>query len=395
MSATALEVDVVRSRSDERAFLRLPYDLYRSDPNWVAPLPWMERRRWSPRHNASLRSRSVRRFLARRGGTVVGRIAAIVDEAFAARWEPGAGAFGFFECRDDPEAAAALLTAAEGALRERGRDRVLGPINLTPHDEVGLLVEGFDSRPTLLSPYNPPYYPELVEAAGYRGVRDYHAFLWRPEQSHGPAVSRLQRAAEQGSGVFGRVRLRPADVRRWDDEVRTLHALYNESFEGVWGFVPVTVEEFAERAAGFRPFFDPDLLIIAEGESRAVGFALLLPDANEALAPLRGRLLPFGWLRLIRGMRRIRGGRFILIGVVPDLAGRGLAPILAAAIAEAARRLRLDPVEISLVAAGNRRMRHVVEAFGCPRVKTFRLYERELGRGSAPMASTAELFPLG
>jgi GNAT superfamily N-acetyltransferase len=389
MSAETLCVVPVRGPIDQRAFLRVPYDLYRDDPHWAAPIRWAERRRWSAKHNASLRSRWVQCFVARRGTRVVGRIAAVVDEAFAERWMPGAGFFGFFECEEDIDAAAALFSAAEAALRERGRSCVIGPINLTTHDEVGLLVEGFGMRPTVLSPYNPPYYPALVEESGYGAFRDYHAFLWRPQQSQGAVISRLERAAARRAGVFGQVRLRPANVARWDEEVRSLHAVYNEAFADLWGFVPISLDEFAERAASFRPFFRPELLIIAEAEARAVGFALLLPDINEVLAPLRGRLLPFGWFRLMRAIPRIRSGRFILIGVAPEFASRGLAPVLAAEIQAAGRRLGLDPVEISLVAGANRAMQRVIEAFGCPHTKTFRLYRKSLVPDVAPTPYTA------
>ncbi|CAN5714312.1 hypothetical protein BH23GEM7_BH23GEM7_32100 [soil metagenome] len=378
MAESPLEVVPVRTRADHRAFLALPYTLYRGDSCWVAPLRSVERQRWSPRHNASLRTRWVQRWVARRGRRVVGRIAAVVDEAFAARWLPGAGFFGFFECEEDSEAARALFAAAEAALREQARSHVIGPVNLTTHDEAGLLVEGFDLRPTVLSPYNPPYYVSLVEQNGYRPYRDYLAYLWRPRQSQSEAISRLERAAARRAGLFAQVAVRAADPARWDAEVKTLHALYNASFADLWGFVPISLVEFGERAESFRPFFRLELLIIAEVEGRAVGFALLLPDINEVLARLRGRLLPFGWLRLLRGIPRIRSGRFILMGVLPEFSSRGLAPVIAAEVQAAGRRLGMDPVEISLVAGANRRMRHVIEAFGCPRTKTFRLYEKTL-----------------
>lgn len=382
MPRAGLEVSHLRGRADHRAFCALPYRLYRDDPRWVAPLRLFERRRWSPRHNASLRTRWAQRFLARRGRRVVGRIAAVVDEAFAARWLPGAGFFGFFECEDDPEAARALFTAGEAALRERGRNSVIGPVNLTTHEEVGLLVEGFDTRPTLLSPYNPPYYVTLVEQGGYRPWRDYHAYLWRPQQTQSDAITRLESAALRRAGIFGQLRTRSADLARWDEEVRALHELYNASFADLWGFVPLSFEEFAERAQSFRPFLRPELLVIAEADGRAVGFGLVLPDINQVLAGLRGRLFPFGWLRLRRSVPRIRSGRFILIGVLPEFASRGLAPVIAAEVQAAGRRLGLDPVEISLVAGANRRMQHVIEAFGCPRTKTYRLFGKALDDAS-------------
>jgi GNAT superfamily N-acetyltransferase len=385
MAQSPVRVDPVEGWRDRHRFCELPYMVYRDDPHWVAPLRSVERERWSPEHNASLRTRWTRRFLARREGRVVGRIAVAVDEAFAARWMPGAGFFGFFECLDDPEVARALLGTAEQALRERGRSVVLGPINLSTHDEVGLLVDGFGLRPTVLSPYNPPYYPALLEANGYRRCREYHAYRWQPDSSHGATISRLERAAGRRAGMFGQIRLRPADPERWDEEVRALREVYNASFADLWGFVPVSPAEFAQRAASFRPFFRPELLVIAEADERMVGFALVLPDVNEVLARLRGRLLPFGWIRLLGGMPRIRSVRFILIGVLPEFASRGLAPVLAARVQEVGRSIGLRSGEISLVAGPNQRMQRVIEAFALPRIKTFRLYSKELS-GESPAA---------
>ena len=368
--AGAVEVTVVESRADNSAFIGLPYHLYCADPCWIAPLRLAERQRWSPRHNASLRSRWVQRFVARRQGSVRGRIAAVVDPAFAERWMPGAG---FFECADEPEAAAALLAAAEAALKSRGIARVLGPINLSTQDEVGLLIDGFDRPPTLLSPYNPPWYRGFIEAAGYQRCRDYHAYRWTPDLSPAPAhISAL--AAPSPAGLV----LRTADPRRWAEEVRMLHGLYNASFTGVWGFVPITWDEFAERAASFKPFYRPELVVIAEVNGVAAGFGLVLPDVNVALAGLGGRLLPFNWLRLMRRVPRIRSVRFILLGVLPEHTGRGIARRIVSRTIEEGRRIGLTEGDLSLVLDANVGMRRIIEGLGFPRTRTFRLYEKAL-----------------
>jgi GNAT superfamily N-acetyltransferase len=373
MHPADLRVCLVTDPESDRDFCDLPYRLYCSDPCWVAPLRSEERRRWSPRHNASLRRRWCRRFVARRGAAVVGRVAAVIDEDFARRWAPGAGFFGFFECDDDAEAARALLVAAEGALRDEGRGRALGPINLTTHDEVGLLVAGHDAPPMLLSPYNPPRYERFVIEAGFAPRCDYHAYDWSADRPHAPSVDRLlRRLSVSGSGLV----LRPSRPSRWDEETRVLFELYNAAFADTWGFVPLTWDEFAQRAAAFRPFYRPELVVFAERRGQPVGFALVLPDVNEALAPLGGRLWPFGWLRLLRGLRRVRSARFLLLGVLPEATGAGVAPLLAHHAAEAARRLGIRRAELSLVHADNRRVRHVIEAFGGKVVKTYRLYEK-------------------
>lgn len=377
-SPDAVRIEPVETRDGERAFRELPYRLYRGDPRWVAPLRFEERRRWSPRHNASLGPRWVRRFLARRGPRVVGRVAALVDRAFADRWEPGTGLFGFFECADDEQAVAALLGAAQDALRAQGMGRILGPVNLTPHDETGVLVEGFESPPMVLSPYNPPYYARLLERAGLLAYRDYHSYLATPRNEPGPAVQRLLRAAGANRGCARGVTVRPLNLRRWEAELRAVCDLYNASFADVWGFVPIGWDEFRERAERFRPFVVADLVLVAEEDGAPVGVALTLPDVNRALAPLGGRLLPFGWLRLARAIPKIRTARFILLGVRPSHMGRGIGALLAVETLRAVQRLRVERLELSLVQAANHRVRAIIDAFGCPRLKTFRLYAKPI-----------------
>lgn len=376
--AGGIEVRAVESRADATAFLDLPYALYRHDLHWIAPLRMTERHRWSPRHNATLRSRWVRRFLARRQSRVVGRIAAVVDQEFASRWRPSSGFFGFFECVDDDDVSSALFAAAEVALAERGVRTVLGPVNLSTQDEVGLLVEGFDLPPTVLSPYNPPYYERLVQQSGFVTLRDYHAYNWTPGQRRSPQIDRVVAAAARAAGSSAQLVLRAADPRRWDGEVRTLHRLYNAAFDGVWGFVPISWEEFAQRAEEFKAFYRPELVIVAELDAEPVGFGLLLPDINEALAGLNGRLFPFGWLRLMRRVPRIASARLILLGVLPRFTGHGLGALIADRMIEPALKAGVRRAELSLVLEDNRPMRHVIEAFGCPRVKVFRLYEKTL-----------------
>ncbi len=360
--------------AEHRAFVALPYHLYAGDPQWVPPLRREERQRWSPAHNASLRARWVRRFVASRGGRAVGRIAAIEDRGFARRWERATGWFGFFECADDPAAARALLGAAACALAARGLGAMIGPINLTTHDETGVLVDGFETPASMLTPYNPPYYDRLLREAGCVAARDYHAYRASLAGPVSPAMDRLVRAFAAGRGDAGRVRLRALDLRHWEAEARTIMALYNAAFGAVWGFVPITWEEFAPRARQFRAFAVPELLPIAEVEGEPAGFALVLPDINVALGRIGGRLLPFGWLTLLRAVPRIRAARFILLGVRPDCGGRGVGALLAYHVRETARRLGIEHLELSLVQGLNDRVRHVIDAFDCPITKTYRLY---------------------
>lgn len=372
-----MSVEPVRTRADRRAWVELPYRLHSGDPLWVPPLRLTERRRWSTKHNPTLAGRAVTRFLARRDGRVVGRIAAILDPAFH-RWVPGAGFFGFFECVEDPAVAGQLFRTAEVALREWGAAEAVGPVNLSTHDEVGFLVDGFDRRPTILDPYNPPWYPRLAAAHGYVPVRDYHAYRWRPDAVLAPAARRLMgRLARRGSAAG--ITIRSVNPDRWDDEVRLLHDLYNRCFADLWGFVPISGDDFTARAAEFRPFYRPELILVAAAGDRPIGFAIALPDANVALARARGRLFPLGWLRLALAARHLRTARLLLLGVLPEHRGHGVAPLLAGALHQTGRRLGIPEAELSLVQGANDPMRHVIEAFDAPRIKTVRLYRKPLG----------------
>jgi len=374
----AVTVVPVEDAGAERAFRELPYRLYRGDAFWAPPLRFEESRRWSKRHHASLRYRWSRRFLALRDGRAVGRVAAVIDDEFARRWGPGTGFFGFFECDCDRTVAGPLLDAAEGALRERGMEHVIGPVNLTTHDETGIQVGGFGSPPMLLSPYNPAYYAELLESCGYEAHREYLSYLWTPDYRIGPAVRRLVASARAARGIAAGITVRPLDPARWDSEIRTFFTLYNESFDGVWGSVPIHWDEFLERAGRFRPFLLPKLALFAEHEGRAIGCALTLPDVNEVLRRVGGRLLPFGWLELARGASWIRSARVMILGVRPGFTGRGAAALLAYETGEALRELGFERAELSLVQGANERMRRVIEAFACPELKTFRLYGRRI-----------------
>ncbi len=371
------EVRPVRTRREARTFLELPYLLNGGNPNWVPPLRMTERQRWQPKHNASLRRLDAVRLVAWRGGEPLGRIAAIVDPLFD-RWASGSGFFGFFECADDPEVCEALLAAAEEVLRGWGCSSILGPVNHTTHEEVGFLVDGFSHPPSFLAPYNPPFYPALVQQAGYGSVREYLAFEWTPATSPRPCIQRLARSVDTGRGIFRDVRIRPFDSREWDADIRRFHHLYNDSFRNVWGFVEASWEEFSQKAKAFRTFYRPELALLAERGGEPLGFALILPDVNTVLTHLGGRLFPFGWLRARREIPAIRTGRFILIGVRPGSEGQALAPAMVLHLRERVMEAGLESVEVSLVQAANEKMLRVVEGLGCRQTKVYRLFGKDL-----------------
>lgn len=387
MGTNGITVRPVQTRKDHDGFCGLPYNLYRNNSYWVPPLHTRERRRWSIRHNASLRYRQCLRFVAYRNGQIVGRIASIVNGSFETRWQRDTGFFGFFECMSDPRVARALLGAVETTLRDSGKRWLLGPINLTLHDEVGLLVDGFESRPMVLSPYNPPYYESLLVGAGLVPRHEYYAYAWLPTCRHDRAVERLLERFRFRAERDG-VSIRYADARHWPRENRLLFHLYNHCFEDVWGFSPLSWEEHQQRADAFKSFYEPGGVIFAEVAGRPVGFGLAVPDINEALFRLNGKLWPFGWIRLAKGIRRIRSARFLLLGVCPEHRGRGIAPLIVCETIATAKHLGINHVELSLIQDTNHKVLHVVKAFGGQRLKTYRLYEKQIHLPSCRLSST-------
>lgn len=366
----------VVSRADASAFLDLPRQLHRADPCWVPPLRRAERLRWSPRHNAVLAGLACRRWLAWRGDRPVARLAAVDDPAFAATWLPRAGLFGFLEAEDDREAVAALLDRAGGWLAARGRTAMVGPVNLTLHDECGVLVEGGDRPPMLLTAWNPPWYGPLLEAAGCAPLRAWVGYRWRPASGMSPAARRAVRAAASAYG--GRLVVRRPDPARWDSELARLRTVWDACFADEWGFQPLDDAAFAARAREFRRIFRPELAAFAEVDGEPVGFGLALPDVNVGLAAARGRLLPLGWLRLALALRRPKRVRLLLLGVRPEHRARGIGAILSAAIADGGREIGVEEAELSLVREENGSVRQVIEAFGGERARRWVLYRREL-----------------
>lgn len=377
MSSISVRVETVITGRQNRDFLRFPYALHANLENWVPPLRRDEKRRWSPDTNPALRYRRHARFLAQVDGRVVGRLAAIVDPLFTERWGAATGFFGFFESVDDVEVAKSLFCAAEDYLRKEGMSKMMGPVNLTTNDEVGLLVDGFQYPPTVLAPYNPPYFVRLLEENGHTPGREFHAYTMDPSHSLAPEADRLIRSYREKMHARG-ISIRTADPGEWKRDKRLVFELYNVSFSKVWGFVPLRWDEFDERAESFRPFHRSELVVFAVKNGKEVGFALVLPDINTILRGMGGRMWPVGWLRLLRGIPRLRTGRYILLGVHPQHLGNGLALLLGDALRQNGARLGYTSCELSVVRDGNRHVEHAVTAFGGIRTKTYRLYEKAL-----------------
>jgi GNAT superfamily N-acetyltransferase len=370
--ATA-EAAPVRERSDLEAFVALPYDLHRSLPGWTPMLRKDARAALDPARNPFFEHADRQLFLARRGGRVVGRIAAIHDRLHDETHGDRVGFFGFFESVDDPAVAGALFDAAAEWLRGRQRDAFRGPLSPSINDEAGLLVDGFDTPSVLMMPHNPRYYPALVEGAGFRKAKDLLAF-----QSTGTDLpERLVAATEVVRRRHG-VACRRIDMKRFPEEVALIKRLFNAGWERNWGYVPFTQHEVDHLAGRLRPLVVPDLVAFAEREGEPIGFAAAIPDFNVALrANPSGRLFP-GILRVLWASRRITRLRVILLGVLPEWHGRGVDAVLYRHVWENGRARGYDWAEAGWILEDNYAMINGLTRLGFEAYKTYRVYERAI-----------------
>jgi hypothetical protein len=370
-----LRVDAVGTSADMRRFIRFPWQLYANDPHWVAPLLLERKQFFNARRNPFFRHAEAAYFLARRGNEIVGTIAAAVDRNYVDFHKQPIGYFGFFEAIDDTGAAGMLFDAARSWLRSRGMQVMRGPNNFTTNQEVGLLVDGFDYDPVVLTTYNPRYYQRLYEQAGLTKAKDLYAY-WLDA---GPAPPGLVEAAEH-TRQRAKVRVARMNLRDYRREAQRVKRIYNSAWSGNWGFVPVTDEEVEEMARTLRLIADRDLVLFAyvEGESEPVGFVVCLPDMNRAIKPLRGRLFPFGWLRLLLARRHIHFVRIFTLGVLPEHHPLGIGAILYLETWKNGLRKGYTAGEMSWILEDNAPMNAAMQMMGGRIYKTWRIYDGAL-----------------
>jgi GNAT superfamily N-acetyltransferase len=378
---SAVNVRAVSGRRDLNAFIKLPFRLHRGTP-WVPPLI-IERREFLNRDkNPFFGDGEAEYFIAEREGEVVGRITAHVDERWTQHNGGNDGMFGFFDCEPERETASALVEAAARWLRERGRERMLGPMDFTTNDECGVLVEGFDLEPFVLEPWHPPYYQQFIEDLGMTKAMDL--LMWKLELGRLKQGDRfhdlIHQAAEASTREHGVV-VRSMRKRDLEAEVKRFMEVYNAAWDRNWGFVPVTEEEVRFQAKNLKPILDENWAMIAERDGEVVGAALTLPDINQVLRRMNGRLLPFGWLRFLTGRRRVDRVRVFALGVKPSYHHLGVAAALYVRHIETAARVRQKWGEMGWILEVNEPMNRAMEGMGGEVVKRYRLYELPLSAG--------------
>ncbi|MEV0313223.1 hypothetical protein [Nonomuraea fuscirosea] len=370
----------VRGRRELREFIELPYRLHGRDPAFVPPLREDCRRLLDRRRNPFFEYGDVELFTVRRGGRVAGRVAAVHNPRHNELRAARDGFFGQFTCADDPSVARELLDAAASWLRGRGLRTMLGPVGFTTNDECGVLVDGFGRPPSVMMPYNPAYYPPLLESCGLTKAKD----LWTWEETAGGLpMERLLRVARLAERRH-QVTVRPLDLGSgYDADMRVVQEVFERAWQGNWGFTPMTGAEFADVTGRLKAHLDPAIVQLAEVAGEPAGVALALPDLNQALTAARGRLtrfgLPIGMLRLVRAVRRIDRVRGVLFGVLPHARGRGVETVLFARGQEAiAARGYTGGTEYGWTLEDNQAVNGYLRRLGCARARTYRIYGREL-----------------
>lgn len=373
--ADDVRVEAVRTPSERDAFIRFAWNVYRGDANWVPPLI-MERRDFlNPRKNPLFDHAVVELFLARQNGKIVGRIAAVEDELYLKTHGTRTGYFGLFESIDDAAVAAALFETAKAWARNRGLVSIIGPLNLSINGEPGLLVDGFENPPTILTTYNPRHYPALYEACGLKKIKDLWAWVVTSEQPIPEKPARIAEKVRQKEGVV----VRPVKLKDFDAEIRRIKDIYNDAWEKNWGFVPMTEREIEQMARDLKPIVVPELTMIAEVNGEPIAMSLALPDANQALKPLDGRLttwgLPIGLFKLLGGLKKIDRLRLVALGVRSGYRRRGIDAVMTYDTMRKGIELGYKWCEISWTLEDNDLINRSIEVFGGKRTKTWRLYE--------------------
>jgi GNAT superfamily N-acetyltransferase len=372
----SVEARPVVSRRDLKEFIGLPFRLHSTSPQWVPPLR-LERRLFLDRkRNAYFTHAEAEYFLARRDGRVVGRISAQIDHAFNAHHQNAWGMFGFLEMEDDPEALAALLDAAGAWLKARGRDHMIGPMDFTMNDESGVLVEGFDREPFIKQPWHPPYYAARCEEAGLDKAMDL--LMWELEISdREKMLPVLFELAEQVRSKHG-IELRKMSRRSLRKDMDRFADVYNAAWSRNWGFSPYSEKDLDQYSLEMQLVFDRDWFMVAEENGRTVGVAITVPDLNQVLRRMKGRILPFGWwhfLRRAKIMDRVRVG---FLGVKPEYQHTGVAAAFYVEHFDVAKVRPQKWGEMGWILETNTAMNRGMEAMGGRVVKRYRVFGRDL-----------------
>lgn len=371
------ELIEVKSRKELLQFIKLPFELYREDP-FFSPLPVFEQKKlFSPSKNPFFRDAEVRLFILTEGGAAIGRVASIINRRHLERHAERAGFFGFYESVNEAGAAGLLLGRAEEELKRAGLSVMRGPMDFSTNEQCGFLLEGFDTPPMLMTPHNPPFYNTLMESAGMRKSKDLLGYIYEVGDSLPPKVSRAASAARKRG-----IRARGLDAKRLHSELSIFREVYNDAWQDNWGFIPLTEEELRDMAARLKSILIGELAVIAQtGEGEPVGFMGLVPDFNQVLRKLGGKMInPCGLIKAVRHAGKTDALRLMLLGVKSKWRGKGVEALMFEEGFKGIKGFgqRFRRIEFSWILEDNLPMTRICEMIGGKLYKRYRIYEKTL-----------------
>lgn len=370
-----IEIVEVSSESDKKKFIEFPYELYKGNSYWVEPLRFDVKNNLSEKKNPFYNHSKLKLWMAKKNGEIIGRIAGIINDNHNKFHNDKVGFFGFFECINDRNAAKQLFDKAAEFVKENGMEILRGPVSPSTNDECGLLVDGFDKPPVMLMPYNPEYYGELLESYGFKKAKDLFA-LWISKDviKNEQMMNKLDRISDMIIKKENLI-IRKVNLKDFQNEVQKVREVYNNAWESNWGFVPMTEDEFKHIAANLKMVVDPLYVEFAEINGETVGFSLALPDINQAIKGLNGKLFPFGLFKFLANKKKIDQLRVIIMGVKKEYHKKGIDAIFYRDIIRDANNHGIKGAEISWVLEDNFAMKQTAEKLGAKVYKTFRIYD--------------------
>jgi hypothetical protein len=376
-----VEIVPVQTAAQWHDFHHLPFKVYRGDPNWVAPLLLERKFHFQAKHNPYFQHATAAFFLAYRGKAPVGRITAQIDRLHLERYNDATGHFGFIEAIDDAEVFKALITRAEDWLRGQGMTRAIGPVSFSLWDQPGLLVDGFDTPPSVMMGHHLPYYEKHIVENGYQKAEDLIAYRYGPDAPTETLEKLLARAMWRGDITLRNIRM---DKAHFDSEITMMLDIINDAWSDNWGYVPMTRAEIDDLSGILKFLLRPGDVAIAEYQGKPAAFAAIFPNLNEAIRDMNGRLFPFNIFKLLWRMKvaRTKTARMPMMGVRKALQATPMGAALALSVIKSVRDFNFShgvvDSELSWILARNTRVRHVIEMVGGKPYKTYRVYEKPL-----------------
>ncbi|MCP9292217.1 GNAT family N-acetyltransferase [Gracilimonas sediminicola] len=369
-------VTFVSTKEEKKRFTNFIYPFYEGEEHWVPPLRMDQKKLIDTNKNPFFNNAEIALFLAEKDGKDVGRIAAIIDHRFNEFHGTKTGHFGFFESINDQHTTNLLFRVAEDWLRDKGMNKVVGPASPSMMDTIGVLIDGFDKDPYIMMPYNFSYYDELIKNAGFQKEMDMYAYIVDTETV---AVDRMSRAMEIVKKRLPDIEIRPVNLKKMDSEIKIVREIFNKAWKDNWGFIPLTEEEFQAAGKDLKMIVDTDYAHIAEIKGEPVAFSIGLPNINEILKDMNGKLFPFGFIKLLWGKSRVQGLRTALMGVLPEWQGKGIDALLHQRSIQNGLKTEGKTIsELSWILESNPEMIRVAERIGGTLDKTYRMYAKEL-----------------